>query len=702
MIYAAKRVFCHLLIGAICLPVFLQAQQGGDASSYRRDVVNAVLKKIRKDHFSPKQIDDSFSVSIWNRYIETLDPQKTYFLQADIDRLSVYKHSIDEQLNNGSVEFFDTLYAVFSKRIAEADALCRQITAKPFDLKKKEFFTGSVKNQSFASTTSERYERWRKLLKYQVLKHYVEIRNANGETGPAAEVSIEAKAREKVNKWYRNYLRQAASSRAEEEKFSQYIATITFEIDPHTNYSAPKDARAFTEQITKRFFGIGMELGARDMDFFVKRLFPGGSAYKSGLVKENDNILAISDEKGEMVSVDGLTATEVAALIRGDKGTSVTMALQQPGEKLRTVNLKRDEVSDNDNRAKAAVIEKNGKRYGYIYLPLFYIDPGQFGINGSSNHVAREVEILKEQEVEGIIMDLRGNVGGALDEVVKMGSCFMASGPMTMVKTKDSIKLYLSPQTPVIYDGPLVVMVDENSASASEIFAAAMQDRSRALIVGTSSSFGKGTVQQSFNLGKMGNPEKGTADVSYGSIRLTIQKFYRVSGLSTQLKGVVPDIILQSRMNLFSVMENNFHSSLPWDSIPVPAFQKRIYSFNYQKVLERSHQRISGNHAYKEIEKYTEQYRKQQNQPIALELSAFMKQYQHLNDIQKLIGSKKELKQDRLLAVSASFPRSVNPASLKEDAYAAEQYKKWMQKLGKDIYLSETVSVLEDVIANPM
>ncbi|MEI3800469.1 MULTISPECIES: carboxy terminal-processing peptidase [unclassified Chitinophaga] len=693
-----------LLSGVFVIAGFTVNAQAPAGTEYRSAVITAAINKVTKKHYHPKPIDDAYSAAVWNRFLHTLDPNSNLFLQEDVIALAVYKNQVDDQLNSGATTFFDAAYAIYEQRAGEASRLCQKILATPFDLKKKETVMAWRKDLPFCASKQEQEELWRKLLKYYTLRHYMEMSAAKGDTAKhlaAVDPVLEAKAREKVRKWYSDYFRQTTGQRGADDKFAQYVSAAMFEIDPHTTYAAPQD-RLMNEQLNKRYYGLGIELGTKESDYYIKRLLPGGTAYRSGQVKENDNIIAVADSKGEMLPVNGLPANEVTGLIRGEKGTAVTMKLQQPGEKERTVTIKRDEVIDQENRAKSAVIEKNGKRFGYIFLPLFYMDPTGTKINGSANDVAREVEKLKEQEVDGIVMDLRGNSGGSLDEVVTMGYCFVPAGPITWLRGKDSIRMYSSPAVEPLYDGPLTVLVDESSASASEIFAAAMQDRGRGIIVGTSSSFGKGTAQMNINIGKMGNPEKGIADVNYGSMRLTTEKFYRINGSSTQLKGVIPDIVLQDRMELQSIMEKDFSSALACDTVGLPPYQRLTFAFNYQEVVQHARIRVQQNPAFATVAANTRQLKTLQEQPTPLDLLSFGAAYQQISGCQKNIQQAKELKGKEVLTVQPSMLRNINPARQKNDAVNTASYKEWLEKLGKDIYLAETLSVLEDMLANPV
>jgi len=698
-----RKYFLSFIVTTVTgFQVMAQQVVTNDQLAYRSAVAKATFRKISKEHFGPKPVNDVYSAAVWKQLFQTLDPNSNLFLQGDINKLAVYKNQVDDEVNAGSTAFFEATYAIYSQRVTEAEALCMKILQQPFDVQKKETVMAWRKDQPFPASEAAREDLWRKLLKYYTLRHYMEMEKAAGNTvkgKKGVDAALEAKAREKVRNWYAEYFRKATGKNAANDKFAQYMEVAVAEIDPHTAYTAPED-KTFNDMLTKKYCGIGVELATKESDFYIKRMMRGGAAYKSGLVKENDIIVAIADAKGALKPVSGWESNQVSSMIRGDKGTSVTMKLQQPGEAARTVTLKRDELVDMENRAKSALIEKDGKTFGYIYLPLFYVDPNGQMLSGAAMDVFRELAKLKEYEVDGIIMDLRGNGGGALDEVVRMSGCFMPTGPVTMLKSKDSVKSYISPAIPTTFEGPLAVMVDEGSASASEIFTAAVQDRGRGIVIGTSSTFGKGTAQTVTTMGKMGNPDKGIPDTSYGSIRLTKEKFYRITGMSTQLRGVTPDIILQDRMSLESIMEKDYPSALAYDSIAATTYNRMPFAFNYDVVVKHANDRIRNNPALKDIVAGMRRLKQQREEPVQLNIDVFRESYLATAQLEKNLQQSRELKEGQYLHMQPAEVRSANPAALKTDPVEAAHNQEWAQKLAKDIYLKETVSVLEDILAN--
>ncbi|NIG54343.1 carboxy terminal-processing peptidase [Chitinophaga sp. Cy-1792] len=692
-----------LFIGATLTGFAAHAQipsSSAEIPAFRKGTVAATISKVKKMHYHLRAIDNVYSENVWNSFIQTLDVNRNIFLQEDLDSLAGFKQRIDEDFNEGQTAFFDATYAIYNRRLKECNDLYKKILANPFDYTIQESAILNRKKLPAPTSLKEREDLWRKRLKYTTLNNYLELEAAGGEGAKQlnkVDPVLEAKSREKTRKALELFFKRVLTEKYANELFTQYMAVAMMEIDPHTTFAGPKDDK-LDQQLNKMYYGLGMELGVKEADYFVKRMLPGGAALKSGVVKENDNIIAISDVNGQMQYVSGLESTEVSNMIRGDKDTEVKLTLQQPGETARTVTVRRAQVNDTESRAKSAIIEQNGKKFGYIYLPIFYMDQSGGAGNGSAADIIKEVEKLKAQEVDGMIMDLRGNGGGALDQVVKMSTAFLPGGPVSWLRNQNSIDCYSMTATKANYEGPLTVMVDENSASASEIFAAVMQDRGRAIIVGSSSSYGKGTAQRTLNIGKMGDPALGTKDVNYGNMRLTVEKFYRVTGSATQLKGVIPDIVLQDRISFQGSREKDFPSALPFDSVILKPFEKLAFPFNYDSVVAKAKERIKHNTAFSNISSNSEKLNTFPDQPMSLEFVAFRQQYKQMEKYKKDIQVNRELPAAHLLHISPSIYRNLNPAFKSPENEVSPNYSIMLDRLAKDVYLAETIAVLADMV----
>jgi carboxyl-terminal processing protease len=689
------------ILAALATSCAFAARAQAQTEQFRSEIIRNVLEKIKTKHYAPRPLDDNWSANVWDSYIRQLDPNRNIFLQEDINKLTTQRKQLDDQMTAFHTDFFDSVYAVYRLRMAENKALTEKILAEKFDYTRRESAVLSGTGRSYPAGQKEKEDLWRKQLKSQVMRNYMELKTAAGDTlhtNALPEPATEAKARERVHKWYNDQFRVAENAGAEDEKFSAYLAAAMIGIDPHTSYSGPKD-KTLEQQISRRYFGLGMELGEKETEYYIKRLLPGGSAAKSGIVRENDRILSISDNKGTLVPISGLTAGEVTGMIRGDKNTEVKLVLRQPGDTMRAVTVKRGEVIDLENRVKSAVLEKDGKKFGYLYLPMFYLDPSGQNLTGASADVAREVEVLKEQEVEGIIVDLRGNGGGSLDEVVRMSSIFLPSGPVTWLRTQSALNRYNGPVIPPAYGGPLVVMVNEGSASASEIFAAVIQDRKRGIIAGPSATYGKGTAQMTINIGKLGNPALGTSDVSYGSMRITSQKFYRITGTSTQLKGVVPDVVFQENMQPTEERERNFPTSLPCDTIQFPPFELAGTRFDYNEVVAKARSRAAASTSFAAVSENMARLKEYASLPVPLDFVTFRHHYEAASRIEKNIREGSKLPPGKDLQAQLPVNKSIRP-DLRKEAPGNAGNKDWLKLVGEDVYIDASVSILEDLAAS--
>lgn len=660
---------------------------------FRSQVINTLVQRLTKHHYLSPQLDDAFSGNVWKKFILALDPNRIVFLDSDIKSLLSHRHQIDDQLKQGKTDFFDAAYKIYRERMKTDSALVENFLKIPMRFDGKEKTRVLEKNSfSFPATQSEKELLWKNFLTYHTLKKYVSLlvagdpSIAGGEVDPATEV----KARTEVAKWMRSQFRQAFKSDAEEENFGNFLNTVMKVIDPHSAYSAPRSG-TMLDRLSGRYYGLGMELGVGDSEIFVKRMLPGGSAIKSNLVKENDRILSISNDSGRMIRLTDLSAEEVSAMVRGPKGSEVKLELQQPGEDSRFVTLVRGEIINNENKPRSSVIEWHGKKYGLLHLPVFYMDQSGGGANGAAAHVAIELRRLASEGIEGLIFDLRGNVGGSLNEIVRIAGYFLPPGPVSWLRSKEGIQRYATGMPNQIYSGPLVVLVDEASASASEMFAGLIQDSKRGLVVGSASTFGKGTAQSTMNIGKMGDSARGIPELKYGSISVTVQKFYRVTGASTQLKGVVPDIVLQERMNLNTLKEQDLDNTLEHDTVrldPISPVASAAELMSMDAVRKRAI-----NPTFGVISESMKLLKKMYGQPIPLNITDYLEYAQAVSGLERKIEDLKKLKAGEELTVEYPGIRNIAP-HLRKDLPGLNA--NWMKKVSEDIYIRESVLILDE------
>ncbi|MFM9909056.1 MAG: carboxy terminal-processing peptidase, partial [Chitinophagaceae bacterium] len=505
------------------------------------------------------------------------------------------------------------------------------------------------------------------------------------------DAELEKEARQRVLKIMDRTFDRLSVKVTEDDRFNNYLNIITETMDPHSTFFPPVDKRYFTEQMSGKFFGIGASLKEEEGTIKIGTLLSGSPAWKSGQVQVGDIVLKVAQGSAEPIDLTGFITEDAVKIIRGKKGTEVRLTLKKNDGAIKVVSLIRDEIVQDETFARSAVINTLKGRIGFIYLPEFYADFDDPKGPRCSEDVRKEIIKLKEQKVDGIVMDLRNNGGGSLYDVVQMVGLFIEGGPIVQVKDRDGKpQIYFDRDKSVLYDGPLAVMVNEFSASASEIFAAAIQDYNRGVIIGTS-TYGKGTVQRNIGLDKIVGFVEPNSDL--GTIKLTLQKFYRINGGSTQLRGVSSDINLPDLFEFSKYREKDNPEALPWDEIQKADYTNWKYSINLDPIKKASIDRIKQGNSFATIQKYA-QWRAEQDDKIApLSLKKYQEEQKQIKNSVKQIESSIKLTTE--LEVSAL------PEDLKKFEYDAgklERFKEWIKRLRTDIYLDESVNVINDMI----
>ncbi len=528
-----------------------------------------ITEVLSGNHYRKIRLNDSLSSAILDRYIQELDNNRTYFLEADIKSFEKYRYSIDDLTRAENVAPAYEIYTVFRKRyIDRMNYVLNTLINQEHNYAVNEFYETNREKEPWAKSTKEMNEIWRKVIKSQALSLKL-----------AGKKPDEIK--ETLKKRFERFEKSVAQFNSE-DVFSVYMNSITEAYDPHTNYFSPKASDLFKQSMSLSLEGIGAQLQTDNDYTKVANVIPGGPADKSGLLHNNDYIVGVAQGKeGDMVDVIGWRIDDVVKLIKGPKGTVVRIQIIPSatgiGGASQEIVLTRDKVKLEDQAAKKSVIhyqsEGRDQKLGVITLPSFYLDydayqRGDVDYRSTTRDVKKLIGELKTEGVDGIVMDLRNNGGGSLPEAVDLTGLFIKDGPVVQVKSSNNrIDVLPDDDNGVFYSGPLVVLTNRFSASASEIFAGAIQDYKRGVIVGET-TYGKGTVQSVLDLNKIMR-EKETI----GSLKVTFQKFYRVTGSSTQHKGVTPDVLLPSALDASQYGESASPNALPWDVIKAAAFQ---------------------------------------------------------------------------------------------------------------------------------
>ncbi|OGS82052.1 MAG: tail-specific protease [Flavobacteria bacterium RIFCSPLOWO2_12_FULL_31_7] len=661
---------------------------------------------LEKGHFSPIELNDNFSKKAYASYIESLDPTKRYFIQSDINEFQKYETSIDDMIRNKDLSFFDLTYKRLMQRMKESKVIYTSILSKPLNLNDEETINVDYEKLPYAATMKDLDQRWRKQLEFAVLSDItdkediqkaVETDKENPEASDKKETvksepktfeELEAKARKTTESNLNNNFSFIAEL-TREDWFSIYINAIVTQYDPHTYYFSPEDKEKFDVSMSGKFEGIGARLQKKNEGIEVSELISGGPAWRGKMLEQGDVIIKVGQGNEEPIDISGMRLDDVIKKIKGPKGTLVKLTVKKVDGSVKVIPIMRDEVETEETFAKSTVVNKDGKLFGVIYLPKFYQSFENKSQRDAFKDVAQEVERLKAMNVQGIVMDLRDNGGGSLETVVKMTGLFIDKGPVVQVKPANGKAQVLPDNDPKVqWDGPLVVMINNYSASASEIFAAAIQDYKRGIIIGSKQSYGKGTVQNVFELNEF---VRGNQYGDLGALKTTTQKFYRVNGGSTQLEGVKSDIVMPDRFSFMETGEKDEKSALPWDKIEPAVYSPLNVSFD--KVIANSKSRIAANESFNLITENAKWIndRKEDN-TISLNYSSYKKE---LAEIEAQTKKFKAIEKFKNNLVFTSLPYELE--LMAKDELLKEKRDRWHAELVKDVYMTETLNVLNDL-----
>ncbi|MBS1755345.1 MAG: carboxy terminal-processing peptidase [Ferruginibacter sp.] len=703
-----SKKFIPVILVLTAASVFVAFQSQGKSdydnpkSKYTRILRNVGLL-LEQGHYSPKTIDDNFSKEVLKKFENDLDADKNILLKSDIEAFKKFETRIDDEIHGAELISFFTINDTYLKRLNETSNLYKTILDKPFDFTKDESVMLDREKLDFPTSEAERTEIWRKRLKFLTLSRYsnmLDDREKNKDKADfkyKADSTLEREARDAVRKQFDRYFTTKKTSDNIDENFSTFVNAITGSMDPHTDYMAPVDKRSFDETMKGSFYGIGAQLKEDDGKIKISSLISGGPAWKGGELKVEDEIIKVAQGNEEPVDVTGYSVTDAVKIIRGSKkGSEVRLTVRRMDGSIVVISIIRDEIKLDDTFAKSAIINDGDHKIGYIYLPEFYIDFADPNGAKCSDDVAAEIKKLKAENVDGIIMDLRGNGGGSLPEVVKMVGLFIPEGPVCVVKGREDKPYQWKDKDPsVLYSGPLTVMVDEFSASASEIFAAAIQDYKRGIIIGSTSTYGKGTVQRTISLNPdSDNPLFANRKVEdLGSVKLTLQKFYRINGGATQLKGVTPDIVIPDRLEYLKFREKDNTAALPWDEIGKADYKTWTSNISNEAVINYAQHQIDKDENIKKIQHYIKWMNDNNDKAYSLNLKKYKEEEKEAKEKGKELDDLFKLKKDLMVKNISADTVSINMTKDK-----VEKNTQWLKRVSADFYIDESVKVMNSMI----
>ena len=639
---------------------------------------------VERGHYNSIELDDDFSVKIFDDFISKLDPQKRFFTVNDIRQLNRHKYKIDNQIKNYQLEFFEETYKTYNLRLNDAKLYVDKVFGADFDFSENEFIDLNNDSIPFSLGKNQLFERWRKQIKYSVLD--IVTQRYSSDSLDFNEIKTNAISTVKKNT---NDFFEYANELDRDDWFSVFVNSFVSQFDPHTFYFKPDDKEKFDVSISGKFDGIGARLSKADGNVKIVDIIIGGPVWRDKLLDVGDVILAVGQGNDDLVSIYGMKLDDSIKLIKGPAGTVVTLRVKKIDGQIKDVKVKRDEVELEETFAKSTVISKNDNNYGYISLPKFYADFDNYKNRNSANDVKNEIIKLKNNGIQGLILDLRNNGGGSLQTVVEMTGLFIERGPVVQVKSIGNRKKVLYDRDPQVYwDGPLVLLINEMSASASEIISAALQDYNRAIIIGSEKSFGKGTVQNIIDLNRF----ISNTDYDMGALKVTTDIFYRINGESVQLEGVQSDIIIpDSYMHIFNG-ERDEKNPIKWDKIGPATYTKwNKYTNKFNYVKNQINKKLNQNEIINNIYDRAEWIKKQQNlKSIPLNIVKYRQyqktQKQKASQFDNISQYKNELS-FKMLETEKSF--------INANKELFEARTKWHQILSKDIFIDQAVNALD-------
>ena len=697
-----KRNYKILMLGLLLATAscsFTTSKFDPDPDSDKDKVLLELISFVlQRGHYSPENIDDAFSEEVYDSYIENLDPLKRFFLASDIQEFSSYRTKIDDEIREGKVIFFNLTHERLQQRIGEAKTFYAEILSVPYDYSKEDSIVTDYEEVAYAKNKKELKERWRKQLKFSAISTYYDkheeqeaLLKKDATAAKKTDAEMEVEARHSIENSMKEYF-SYTDDLLRKDWFSLYLNAIVEEFDPHTFYFAPQDKERFDIEMSGSLEGIGARLQKKSDVVTVIDVISGGPAWKGEELEVGDEIRQVKQEDEEKpVSIVGMRLEDAVDLIKGPKGTKVVLTVKKVDGTFEDIEIIRDVVVLQDTYAKSSMIEKMGNTYGVIDLPRFYFDMQDYGKRNAASDVEQEIIRLKEEGMDGLVIDLRGNGGGSLATVVDIAGLFIEDGPIVQVKSGEGkVEVLKDRNKDILWDGPLVILVNELSASASEILAAAMQDYNRAIIIGSEQTYGKGTVQNVVDLNRwMRNSSLG----DMGALKLTTQKFYRINGGSTQLRGVQSDVIVPDRYSYIQIGEREMEGPLPWDQIQPATYKIWDGYIDYKETIQNSKARMAGNELLALIDQNAKWIKEQQD------VESYPLQYEkYVNEVK--LNEKEAGRFDAISEYQTDLTYTSLPyekSLFATDSTLAEKRKRWHESLSKDVYMEEAIHVLHDL-----
>jgi carboxyl-terminal processing protease len=688
--------------------------------SVERLIGNLIRARLKRFHYTKKKLDDSLSEKAFDEFIKRFDFGRQFFLKSDVRALAKYKYRLDDQMISGEHKLLNETVDIYKKRISELDSHRKEVFKKTFSFKTKEKLELDPEKRDYFKSKKELYQHWSKIYKQAVLNKYIaslesqkdlekEIKEEKDKKKKKekqkkilSDKEMRDKAHKSVNEKYERFFARLKKDRRMDhlEKFFNAVAGV---YDPHTVYFPPKRKEDFDIDISGQLEGIGAVLQEDGPYIKVVRIVPGGAAWRQKDLEVDDIILYAAEAEGEPTDLVNMRVDDAVRYIRGKKGTEVRLTVKKADGSRKVIPIIRDVVQIEASYAKGSVLKHKdlGIRVGYIHVPKFYRDFNNAD-RSCTQDVLMELKRLKKENINGMILDLRNNGGGALQDAQEMSGLFIKEGPIVQIRSHNGdIDVLRDTNTNITYDGPLIVMVNRFSASASEILAGAMQDYKRAVIVGGEYTHGKGTVQAILDLSQ--SPMMNFLNKPLGAMKMTVQKFYRITGVSTQFKGVTPDIILPDPMGYADNREQDLDYAIPWDTVPALEYDEwKEFSYKLPVLTKRSNLRVKKNKRFEKIVNSVNFLKKRKDDTeVSLNLEEVLAEDEKNKKVTESFKNEEENKSILVTKFEESLMAHENVREQDKERWKKdfEQRKEdWVKSLTMDPMIEETLFIMDDII----
>ena len=677
--------------------LFLFAKDSLSQSSAQQQV-KALLQTIKEKHYSPRTIDDNFSAAVFDKTFENLDPDKIFFTKADHSGFAIYRTTLDEELNGNTWIFLNKIVPVYRQRLLQADSIITDITSKPFDFLLNDFLSTDL-DTNWPETEKEKKAKWYQTLKYETLEGLADIASIQySQTKAIDKKAVFVKEMQVRLMIKSRHLRQVRSILQSAEGFENYVQSIYLDViascfDPHTNYFPETEKQNFESALSKDGYYFGFILGENEKgEASILHLDPGGPAWKTGELNNGDVFLQMKWQGKEPIDLVGAEAAEISSLLDGSNNELLELTVKKTNGQVKSVQLRKEKRGGTDQDIVKSFLLNGDKKIGYISLPGFYTEWESGGGSSCANDVAKEIVKLKKESIHGLILDLRFNGGGSLGEALDLAGIFIEEGPLCLIKQKDGKVVTLKdPNRGTIYDGPLLLLVNGQSASASELVAGSLQDYNRALIAG-SATFGKATAQQIFPL------QAGTSVITKekGYAKITMEKLYRVTGKAAQRNGVIPDVPIPDIFDKLTYREKDMPHSLIDDTVKRNAYYKPLGQLPISLVSVKSATRLGADKNFLQIVSLQKMIAEetQHTQPVSLKWDEVEKEL-----IKEITNGFPQMKSgEAIVTAYKADNHGYDKNRLGNDELFSLINKHWVKRLENDIYIEEAYRILADFI----